>query len=251
MDITQSNLSVDQPCKGQRASSQPSWVCSDDALSGFFEGVARRAINIFDPRTTSEDLTKLSKRSVDSIYRVRLIDKLSSSNSRELSLVPVAQLNSEQVVIVPWIEAVRERTTAELSVWERTIDLLKHAVTPTVDAPALFHNFAFIFWTVTFVLQSLSCSVFLCWASFAISFRLVFFTLVLSSTESLFLCQSFQGSGFKGSSDKWEVKWYLVFRSPRGLITERWLAEVEKEPHPELQRKLYATEIKVDYSMFW
>ena len=69
--------------------------------------------------------------------------------------------------------AVRERTTAELSVWVRTIDLLKQAVAPTVDDPAFFHNFALIFWTVTFVLQSLSCSVFLFWASFAISFRLV------------------------------------------------------------------------------
>ena len=37
------------------------------------------------------------------------------------------------------------------------------------------------------------------------------------------------------SSDKWEVKWYLVIRSPRGVITERWLAEWEKEPRPELQ----------------
>ena len=50
-----------------------------------------------------------------------MIDKLFSSNSQELSLVSVAQLNSdvdERVVIVPWIEAVRERTTytAELSV---------------------------------------------------------------------------------------------------------------------------------------
>ena len=113
---------------------------------------------------------------VSGLFRVRLIDKLFSSNSQELSLVSVAQLNSdvdERVVIVPWIEAVRERTTAELSVWERTIDLLKHAVAPTVDDPAFFHNFALIFWTVTFVLQSLSCSVFLFWASFAISFRLV------------------------------------------------------------------------------
>ena len=38
------------------------------------------------------------------------------------------------------------------------------------------------------------------------------------------------------SSDKWEVKWYLVIRSPRGVITERWLAEWEKEPRPELQK---------------
>ena len=37
------------------------------------------------------------------------------------------------------------------------------------------------------------------------------------------------------SSDKWKVKWYLVIRSPRGVITERWLAEGEKEPRPELQ----------------
>ena len=65
------------------------------------------------------------------------------------------------------------------------------------------------------------------------------FTLVLSSTESLFLCQSF--SGFRvqviseRSGDKWEVKWYLVIRSPRGVITEPWLAEWEKEPRPELQ----------------
>ena len=60
----------------------------------------------------------------------------------------MAQLNSdvdERVVIFPWIEAVRERTTAELSVCERTIDLLKHAVAPTVDDPAFFHNFALIF----------------------------------------------------------------------------------------------------------
>ena len=151
----------------------------------------------------------------------------------------MAQLDSdvdERVVIVPWIEAVRERTTVELSVWERTIDLLKHAMALTVDDdPAFFHNFALIFWTVTFVLKSLSCSVFLFWASFAISFRLVLlllFFLPLSLSSSV---NRFQGSGLKGSSDKWEVKWYLVIRSPRGVITERWLAEGEKEPRPELQ----------------
>ena len=65
------------------------------------------------------------------------------------------------------------------------------------------------------------------------------FTLVLFSTKSLFLCQSF--SGFKGSSDKWEVKWYLVIRSPHGVITERWLAEGEREPRPELQQHVTTT----------
>ena len=155
-----------------------------------------------------------SYRKVSGLFRVRLIDKLFSSNSQELSLVSVAQLNSdvdERVVIVPWIEAVRERTTAELSVWERTIDLLKHAVAPTVDDPAFFHNLirshckflnshfrpaiAFVF--------SVSFLSFICY-----QFSSRSFTLVLSSTESLSSSVNrFQGSGFKGSSDKWEVKW--------------------------------------------
>ena len=83
------------------------------------------------------------------------------------------------------------------------------------------------------------------------------FTVLFSSTPSLFLRSSFfflfifLDSVFEyssihygttvvvliseGSSDKWEVNWYLVIRSPRGVITKRWLAEGEKEPHPKLQ----------------
>ena len=182
---------------------------------------------------------------VSRLFRVRLIDKLFSSSSQELSLVPVAQLNSdvdERVVIVPWIEAVRERATAELSVWERTIDLLKHAVAPNSRRPSLFPQLRSHFLNSHFR------------PAIAVVFSVSFFELhLLSVFVSFFYSSSFfhwvylplsivfrvQGSRVQviseRSSDKWEVKWYLVIRSPRGVITERWLAEWEKEPRPELQ----------------
>ena len=91
------------------------------------------------------------------------------------------------------------------------------------------------------------------------------FTVLFSSTPSLFLRSSFfflfifldfvfeyssihYGTTVivlisEGSSDKWEVNWYLVIRSPRGVITKRWLAEGEKEPHPKLQALKKAVEI--------
>ena len=69
MNITQKNLSADiDPVMDSELFffAKLRVLRSDDAVSGLFERVSRRAINIFDLRTTSEDLTKLLKRSVDS-----------------------------------------------------------------------------------------------------------------------------------------------------------------------------------------
>ena len=212
MYIARSNLSIDQPCKKnwQRAFSQPSWVCSSDALSGFFSfSQSNRHLQVLICEQPPRTLPSHRKGQ----YRVIVIDNSSTvSNSLELSLV--AQLNSdvdEPVVIVLWIEALRERTMAELPVGESTIDLLKHAVAPT----SLF----FTTWLSIFELSLSSCNRFRvqCFffelhlqSVFVLFFYSFFSSALFSSVNHLFsFSLSDRGCsdkwGFEGSSDKWEV----------------------------------------------
>ena len=63
MNITQSNLSadIDPLMVNELFLAKLRVLRSDNALSRLFDRVSPRAINIFDLRTTSEDITKLSK----------------------------------------------------------------------------------------------------------------------------------------------------------------------------------------------
>ena len=182
---------------------------SDDAVSGLFERVSCRAINTFDLRKNLRGSYQAIEK-VSGLFRVRLIDKLFSSNSQELSLVLVAQLNSdvdERVVIVPWIVAISRLSVHERTLSLRALSLRAHnrfaeACSGTDSRrSSLFSQLRSHFLNshfrpaIAFVL-SVSLLSFICY-----QFSSRSFTLVLSSTESLFLCQSF--SGFRVQGFKW------------------------------------------------
>ena len=210
MNITESNLSADiDPVMDSELFSSPSWECSDptmlyrDCLKEFLAEQSTSLICEQPPRILPSyrkgQWTLPSK-----IDRQTLFEQQPGVISGTGGLAKQRRWSASGDRSVdrgcPW-------TTAELSVWERTIDSLKHAVAPTVDDPAFFHNFALIFEQSLSSCNRFRVQCFFFWASFAISFRLVLllqFFLPLSLSSSV---NRFQGSGFKGSSDKWEVKW--------------------------------------------